>query len=163
MIHMLKARGALNEADAGGPGAAGGLAAQGIPPHVLELLPEPVARENVLLPLDFDGETLTCASDRPDDIALADKLRFILNKNIRLVPAPREALLREINRHYGPATTESVDSMLSEFTDTAIDFTQTEYERDEDAPRVTGPPPRVRSKGGLGRRWGGGSSSSRKG
>src|SRR5207302_1486436 len=31
-----------------------------------------------------------------------------------------------INRHYGQSETESVDSMLAEFTDTAIDFTETE-------------------------------------
>src|SRR5207249_3274277 len=31
-----------------------------------------------------------------------------------------------INRHYGRTETESVDSMLTEFTDTAIGFTRTD-------------------------------------
>ena len=36
--------------------------------------------------------------------------------------------MEAINRYYGSSTTEteSVDSMLAEFTDTAIDFTDTE-------------------------------------
>jgi type IV pilus assembly protein PilB len=42
------------------------------------------------------------------------------------VLAPREQIVEAINRHYGQSETESVDSMLAEFTDTAIDFTETE-------------------------------------
>src|SRR6516164_1318952 len=60
-----------------------------IPAEVLELVPESVARENVILPLAFDGETLIFAAANAQDIGLADKLRFILNKNVRLLPAPR--------------------------------------------------------------------------
>ena len=54
------------------------------------------------------------------------KLQFILNKDIQPVLAPREQIVEAINRHYGQTETESVDSMLAEFTDTAIDFTETE-------------------------------------
>ena len=39
----------------------------------------------------FDGETLICASVDPKKIELRDKLTFILNKNIRLIRAPRQA------------------------------------------------------------------------
>src|SRR4051812_21692408 len=98
MIEMLKARGALNEADAGAVNPeTTGLAGRRIPRHLLDLLPASVARENCVLPLEFDGETLTCAAANADDIARADKLRFILNKNIRFVPAPREAILQAID------------------------------------------------------------------
>ena len=54
------------------------------------------------------------------------KLRFILNKDIAPVLADREDIIAAINSHYGQSETESVDSMLSEFTDTQIDFTETE-------------------------------------
>jgi hypothetical protein len=125
----LTNRGALNEAE---EQAAPSLTASqmggslAITPSVLELVPAPVARENVVMPLSCDGETLTLAAVNPSDVMLADKLRFILNKNIRFVPAPREAIIKAINQHYGRATTESVDSMLAEFTDTAIDFNKTQ-------------------------------------
>jgi len=54
------------------------------------------------------------------------KLQFILNKDILAAVAAREQIIDAINRHYGQTETESVDSMLAEFTDTAIDFTDTE-------------------------------------
>src|SRR5205807_2180150 len=38
----------------------------------------------------------------------------------------REKIMEAITRHYGQTETESVDSMLAEFTDTAIDFTESE-------------------------------------
>lgn len=42
--------------------------ADAAPPHVLELLPESVARENVVFPLRLDGETLFAAvTPRPGD------------------------------------------------------------------------------------------------
>src|SRR5439155_10952764 len=52
--------------------------------------------------------------------------QFILNKDIQPVLAAKEQIVEAINRHYGQSETESVDSMLAEFTDTAIDFTETE-------------------------------------
>ena len=74
-----------------------------------------------------------------------DKLRFILNRQIEIALAPREAILEAINRYYGQTVGESADSMLQEFTDTAIDFTETmlesegsEEEAEEAAPRLSG-------------------------
>src|SRR5262249_49506551 len=50
--------------------------------------------------------------------------RFVLNREIEVSLAPKEAIVEAINKYYGTASTEteSVDSMLQEFTDTAIDF-----------------------------------------
>jgi len=99
-----------------------------IPPSVVELVPESVARENAILPLsEADGELKVIVHD-PLDYETFDKLRFILNRQITPVLAPREAILEAINRHYGQTVGESADSMLQEFTDTAIDFTETEDE-----------------------------------
>src|SRR5260370_17788932 len=63
----------------------------------------------------------------PSDFDKMQKLQFILNKDIQPVLAPRDQIIEAINRHYGQTETESVDSMLAEFTDTAIDFTETEH------------------------------------
>jgi type IV pilus assembly protein PilB len=99
-----------------------------LPPAVVELVPESVARENAILPLAVqDGELKVIVSD-PDDYETFEKLRFILNRRIEIALAPREAILEAINRHYGQTTGESADSMLQDFTDTAIDFTETEGE-----------------------------------
>jgi type IV pilus assembly protein PilB len=97
-----------------------------IPPAVIEMVPESVARENVILPYNSDGLSLKIVMSDPSDISTLQKLEFILNKQLTPVIAPREQIVEAINRHYGQSETESVDSMLAEFTDTAIDFTVTE-------------------------------------
>src|SRR5438094_9383350 len=97
-----------------------------IPPSVIELVPESVARENIVLPMSQENGTLKIIMSDPTDFDTMQKLQFILNKDIQPVLAPREQIVEAINRHYGQTETESVDSMLQEFTDTAIDFTQTD-------------------------------------
>jgi hypothetical protein len=97
-----------------------------VPPVVIELIPESVARENIVLPLSQDGNVLLVLMSDPCDFDTVQKLQFILNRDIQPVLAPREQIVEAINRHYGQSETESVDSMLAEFTDTAIDFTETE-------------------------------------
>ena len=97
-----------------------------IPPSVVELVPESVARENVILPLSQEEGTLKIIVSDPSDFDTLQKLQFILNKDLQPVLAAREQIVEAINRHYGQTETESVDSMLQEFTDTQIDFTETE-------------------------------------
>ena len=96
---------------------------------VIELLPESVARENTLFPLEEIGGGLRLATSDPTDIDLQEKLRFILNRNIDMTLAPRQQIVEAINRHYGLSDGESADSMLQDFTDTAIDFTETAIEQ----------------------------------
>lgn len=97
-----------------------------IPEEVIELVPESVARENAALPLSVEDDSLKVAVSDPFDIETIEKLRFILNRKVETALAPREAILEAINRYYGQVEGESADSMLQEFTDTAIDFTETE-------------------------------------
>src|SRR3990172_7998862 len=99
-----------------------------IPPSIVELVPESVARENVILPMAEDDGALKVIVSDPLDLDTFDKLRFILNRKVEIALAPRENILEAINRHYGQIEDQSADSMLQEFTDTAIDFTETEQE-----------------------------------
>jgi type IV pilus assembly protein PilB len=97
-----------------------------IPKAVIELVPESVARENVVLPLSLEGNVLKIITSDPTNYDVIQKLTFILNKDVQPVLADHEQIREAINRHYGQTETESMDSMLVEFTDTAIDFTQTD-------------------------------------
>jgi len=81
-----------------------------VPHPVLELVPESVARENLVLPLGAQERTLLLAAVNPHDADLARKLEFILNLDIVLVRAARDDVLDAINRAYGPTETESVAS-----------------------------------------------------
>lgn len=113
-----------------------------IPPSVVELVPESVARENAVIPLARGDDALTVIISDPDDYETIEKLRFILNLPIEVALAPRDAIQEAINRHYGQTVGESADSMLQEFTDTAIDFTETVEDhagKDEDVDETSAP------------------------
>ena len=99
-----------------------------IPPSIIELGSR-IRGARKCYPADVgeNGSLKVIVSD-PLDYDTREKLRFILNRNVDIALAPREAILEAINRHYGPADGESTDSMLQEFTDTAIDFTETAEE-----------------------------------
>jgi type IV pilus assembly protein PilB len=113
-----------------------------IPPAVVELVPESVARENAVIPLSEGDGKLTVIISDPDDYETIEKLRFILNRPIETALAPRDAIMDAINRHYGQTVGESADSMLQEFTDTAIDFTETledQGSREDDIDEASAP------------------------
>src|SRR5262245_57000569 len=115
----LTNRGALNEAVAAQ--VTGILAGYRGPPALVERIPGSVARENLIFPIGEDGDTVPCLAVNGADVMLADKLRFILNRNIRLVSAGRDTIIALINRHYGRGEAESVNSMLSVDTDADLD------------------------------------------
>lgn len=113
-----------------------------IPRSVVELIPESVARENFVIALGMEDDAIKVAVSNALDYEVLDKLRFVLNREIKVAVASKESILNAINRYYGDSQTESVDSMLAEFTETAIDFTETEasvikaQEEEESAPIV---------------------------
>ena len=88
--------------------------------------PESVARENNVMPIDELDGVLRVAISNPSDVDTIEKLRFILNRDVRISLAPIDGIRESINRLYGQIEGESADSILQEFTDTAIDFTETE-------------------------------------
>ena len=100
-----------------------------VPEEIVQLLPESVARENTIFPLSESDGTLRIATCDPTDMDAQEKLRFILNREVEMALAVREQIVESINRHYGLSDGESADSMLQEFTDTAIDFTETAVEQ----------------------------------
>ncbi len=84
-----------------------------IPPSVVELVPESVARENAVLPLVGVGRPLDGRSSATRWISTRSTScgSFSTGRSIYRL-APREAILEAINRHYGQTVGESADSML---------------------------------------------------
>src|SRR5262249_29721015 len=85
LLHLLVSLGHATEADILRAGAAA-LAMQYIdlaeittPPAVIELVPESVARENIVLPLAVEGRTISIVLSDPDDFDVIQKLQFILD------------------------------------------------------------------------------------
>ena len=97
-----------------------------IPENLIEIVPESVARENIVLPFKEEDGRLRILMSDPSDVQTLENLRFILNRDISIALSPRAQIVDTINRVYGQVEGESADSILQEFTDTAIDFTETE-------------------------------------
>jgi hypothetical protein len=102
-----------------------------IDPTVIGLVPESVARENVIIPIQLIDGALQVAMVEPDDARLLARLKFILSCKIKAHRAPRERILDCINRHYGQTDQGSVDELLQDYTSSTVDF---ELTRDEDYP-----------------------------
>ena len=77
------------------------LSAMSIPPTIIELLPESVAHENVLIPIAEENGVLQIAMRDPSDYDTVLKVQFILARDIQPVLAPEEQIVAAINRHYG--------------------------------------------------------------
>ena len=58
-----------------------------ISPAIIRLVPEAVARENVILPLATTDRELTLVVSAPEHVDLG-KLRFVLNRQIKIVMRP---------------------------------------------------------------------------
>ncbi|MFN3190246.1 MAG: GspE/PulE family protein [Aureliella sp.] len=93
--------------------------------EVIQLVPESVARENSIIPYKDENDVLHVLVSDPFDLETIEKLRFILNRRVETALSPRESIMEAINRYYGQVEGESADSILQEFTDTQIDFTET--------------------------------------
>ena len=72
-----------------------------IPPAIIELVPESVARENVLMPIGEENGILQIVMSNPTDYDTILKVQFILARDIQLAVAPKEQIVVAINRHYG--------------------------------------------------------------
>ena len=72
-----------------------------IPPSVIEMVPESVAREKTIIPLKVHRDALVVCFSEPVDPKLIDQLRFILNHDIEVATAPSHSIEAAINQYYG--------------------------------------------------------------
>lgn len=73
----------------------------GIPPEVIALVPEAVARENVLLPFSATKGAIKILFAEPPDLDLGVKLNYILGRDVHVALASRAAILAAIEHYYG--------------------------------------------------------------
>jgi type IV pilus assembly protein PilB len=84
--------------------------------ELVELLPESVAYENMCFPIGARDGALFLAMEHPEEPDLIERLNFILNRDIAPVPATAAQIVDAFVRHYGATETESVDSILVDFS-----------------------------------------------
>jgi type IV pilus assembly protein PilB len=84
-----------------------------ISPDTLSKVTEPMAQMYRIVPIEFDGDTLTVAMCDPQNLSVQDELRTFLGYNIRVVVATEPAVLAALDRYYGESS-ESVESIVSD-------------------------------------------------
>ncbi len=80
---------------------------------VIDLIPADNARMLGVIPLMFDGTTVTAVVRNPLNYQIGDELRFMLGKDVMLVTAPEAQIDRCIERYY-PLDMGSMHDMLAE-------------------------------------------------
>jgi type IV pilus assembly protein PilB len=85
---------------------------------IINLVAAPMAQMYRVVPIEFDGDTLTVATCDPQNLSVQDELRTFLGFNIRVVVATEPAMTSQLERYYGEST-ESVESIVSALEDDA--------------------------------------------
>jgi len=71
-----------------------------VQPEALKLLPPPVARKYVCLPLELTDRKLVLAMANPQDIHAIDAVQSVTDRRVHPVVATRREILKGIDRHY---------------------------------------------------------------
>jgi type IV pilus assembly protein PilB len=79
---------------------------------VLAMVTAPMAQMYRIVPVEFDGETLTVAMCDPQNLHVQDELRTFLGYNIRVLVTTESQMNAALERYYGEST-ESVESIVS--------------------------------------------------
>jgi type IV pilus assembly protein PilB len=86
--------------------------------EVLAMVTAPMAQMYRIVPIEFDGDTLTVAMCDPQNLSVQDELRTFLGFNIRVVVTTEAAMTAALERYYGEST-DSVESIVSALEDDA--------------------------------------------
>ena len=79
--------------------------------EVLAMVTAPMAQMYRIVPIEFDGDTLTVAMCDPQNLSVQDELRTFLGFNIRVVVTTEAAMTAALERYYGEST-DSVESIV---------------------------------------------------
>lgn len=95
-----------------------------IPPDVVQVVPEDLAREHRLMPIEMSEGVLVVAISDPLDIYALDNLRFVISAQVEPVLATPAAIETALNKYYG-LREEDINRMMQDLSETEIDFIQT--------------------------------------
>ncbi|MCR9292225.1 MAG: ATPase, T2SS/T4P/T4SS family [bacterium] len=87
-----------------------------LPPDVLEKVTETMAQMYRIVPLKFDGNTLTVATCDPQNLTVQDELRTFLGFDIQMVVATERDIQTCIERYYS-SDVDSVEKIIAELNE----------------------------------------------
>jgi len=79
--------------------------------EVLAMVTAPMSQMYRIVPIEFDGDTLTVAMCDPQNLSVQDELRTFLGFNIRVVVTTEASMTAALERYYGEST-DSVESIV---------------------------------------------------
>lgn len=83
-------------------------------PEVLDKIPSSIAQLYRVIPIAFEGNTITVAQQDPLEIQQIDDLRFLLKYDVKPVLVEKGKIANAIDKYY-PGRHESVDGILDKF------------------------------------------------
>lgn len=89
-----------------------------IQPDAIALVPERVAREQKVLPIWVDGDTLTVATDNPEDYAVINTLANVTRKKVEAVLPVGMRITDAIDSHY--RLTSQIEQQISHLADAGV-------------------------------------------
>jgi len=110
-----------------------------VQPEALKLLPPPVARKYVCLPLELTDRKLVLAMANPQDIHAIDAVQSVTDHRVHPVVATRREILKGIDRHYAQDSTAPrvfADTDLALAGDDAIDLDRDEESQPAEAAAI---------------------------
>lgn len=99
-----------------------------IPPDLIKLVPGPLAKKFLMIPIQRVGSTLTIAMSDPTNMVALDDVKFMTGYNIQPVLAPESSVVEAIKRHYGGAKESESRSVSLQ----PKDYTEEDSEDSED-------------------------------
>ena len=72
-----------------------------VAPQILGLCTQQMAIGNCILPIDCSADAVLIAMHDPSNVELIDKIRFVLNLDIRILHVDQDSLQRQIQACYG--------------------------------------------------------------
>ena len=87
-----------------------------VPPEVIAMIPPDTARMLGVVPLSYDGTTLTVVLRSPLSYQVIDELRFIVGTDVVQVLAPEAQVDKAIEKFYPVDVTASMQDMLDEMS-----------------------------------------------
>lgn len=92
------------------------LSEQSVPKELLERLSETMAQLYRVIPVRFDGQTLTVATCDPQNITIQDELRTFLGHDVEMVVCTEREILAALEKYYS-SDTLSVEKIVAELAD----------------------------------------------
>src|SRR6476646_6316952 len=86
--------------------------------EVVAMVTAPMAQMYRIIPIEFDGDTLTVAMCDPQNLSVQDELRTFLGFNIRVVVTTESSMTSALERYYGESV-DSVESIVTALEDDA--------------------------------------------